>query len=107
MKVVVVHRSDKQKEGLEIAKKKAVEREEQANERLDELLDLIDENKLSELAGEIKSDLIDMGAETRDLQLVDYLQEIVSHGDNAELKSWCMDLISWIYAENKKKGGRK
>ena len=88
-------------ENPEEEQEKDVEQKKAVDGRLGELLELNEKGDWEGLAEELRSDLIEMGAEARDLELVDYLKEIVTDTGNEELKSWCTDFICWIYQENK------
>ena len=81
---------------------RAVEGEKQ--ERVKELLQLIEDDKLFELAGEIKNDLTMAGASPRDLEMIDYFQELTGQqpGD-MDLRNWATEAVCWIYQIKKKR----
>ena len=85
---------------------RAVEREKQAGEeRVKELLQLIEDGKLFELAGEIKNDLTLAGTCPRDLEMIDYFQELVGQQPcNTDLRNWATEAVCWIYQIKKKRG---
>lgn len=92
---------DAMADGLAIREKKVETEKEEEDARLSYLLELNETGDTHKLVEELKIDLTKMGASGRDMQLVDYLNEIVTTTDNQELRDWCEEFICWVYQINK------